>query len=53
MYVCLEITQIWKKCHNECEIFKKMGKCIMPTNGVFARVIKGGIINVGDEMQLL
>lgn len=51
--VCLEITQIGKECHNGCEIFKKMGRCIMPTNGVFATVVKGGTINVGDEMYLL
>lgn len=51
--VILNITQIGKECHNECEIFKKMGRCIMPTNGVFARVVKGGTINIGDDMYLL
>ena len=40
--VVLELTQIGKECHNGCEIFKKMGKCIMPTNGVFTKVIHGG-----------
>jgi len=50
--VCLEITQIGKQCHNECEIFKKMGRCIMPTNGVFARVITGGTIKCGDSIQI-
>lgn len=48
--VILEITQIGKQCHNACEIFKIMGDCIMPREGVFARVIKGGVISEGDEM---
>jgi molybdenum cofactor synthesis domain-containing protein len=46
----LEITQIGKECHNHCEIFKRMGDCIMPREGVFAAVIHGGIIKVGDEL---
>ena len=50
--VVLEITQIGKECHHGCEIFQKMGECIMPVEGVFARVIRGGIIRVGDEMQV-
>lgn len=49
--VILEITQIGKKCHNGCEIFKVMGDCIMPREGVFARVIHGGVISQGDEME--
>lgn len=48
--VILEITQIGKQCHNGCEIFKIMGDCIMPREGVFAKVIKGGVISEGDEM---
>ena len=48
--VILEITQIGKQCHNGCEIFKIMGDCIMPREGVFARVIQGGVISEGDEM---
>jgi MOSC domain-containing protein YiiM len=48
--VTLEITQIGKKCHSECEIFRTAGDCIMPREGVFARVLSGGIISVGDEM---
>lgn len=51
--VVLEITQIGKECHSHCEIYKKMGECIMPTEGVFAIVINGGIISVGDEMELI
>ena len=40
--VVLEITQIGKKCHSECEIFHQVGDCIMPREGVFARVLHGG-----------
>lgn len=51
--VVLEMTQIGKECHSHCEIYKKMGECIMPTNGVFAKVIKGGKIKCGDEMMVI
>ena len=50
--VVLEITQIGKECHHGCQIFQKMGECIMPREGVFAKVIRGGSINTGDEMQV-
>ena len=50
--VILEMTQIGKECHHGCPIFQKMGDCIMPREGVFARVIKGGTIKTGDEMQI-
>ena len=50
--VLLEMTQIGKECHSHCEIYKKMGDCIMPREGVFARVLEGGTITVGDEMTL-
>ena len=50
--VVLEMTQIGKECHSHCEIFKKMGECIMPTEGVFARVIRGGTISEGDRMEV-
>lgn len=49
----LEITQIGKECHDKCEIFYRVGQCIMPTNGVFTRVIKGGKVKVGDECVLV
>lgn len=49
----LEITQIGKECHNHCAIYKRMGDCIMPREGVFARVIRGGHIRTGDEIQVL
>ncbi|MDR5586823.1 MULTISPECIES: MOSC domain-containing protein [Clostridium] len=48
----LEITQIGKECHAHCEIYKKMGECIMPTNGVFAKVIEGGQMKIGDEIEI-
>lgn len=51
--VLLEITQIGKQCHHGCEIFQRMGDCIMPREGVFARVLRGGEIAVGDEMHLV
>ncbi len=49
--VKFEITQIGKKCHSGCAILKEVGRCIMPKEGVFARVIRGGIIRPGDEIQ--
>lgn len=51
--VVLEITQIGKKCHSECEIFHMVGDCIMPREGVFARVLRGGSIKVGDELEVV
>ena len=48
--VVLEMTQIGKKCHQGCAIFQKMGDCIMPREGVFTRVLHGGIIHEGDEL---
>ena len=50
--VVLELTQIGKKCHSGCEIFKKMGDCIMPREGVFTKVLHGGIIRPGDELVI-
>lgn len=48
--VILEITQIGKKCHNDCEIKKLTGKCVMPTDGVFAKVICSGEIRPDDTI---
>lgn len=50
--VLLEMTQIGKDCHSHCEIYKKMGDCIMPREGVFARVLEPGTIRAGDEMTI-
>ena len=49
----LEMTQIGKECHSDCAIRRQTGDCIMPREGVFARVVKGGTIHTGDEMKLL
>lgn len=49
----LEITQIGKECHSHCAIYKEMGDCIMPREGIFAKVVKGGEIHVGDSLILL
>lgn len=49
----MEITQIGKECHDRCQIYFKMGDCIMPRNGVFAKVIKGGQISVGDDVEIV
>jgi TatD DNase family protein len=48
--VILEMTQIGKECHSHCAIYKQVGDCIMPREGVFAIVKQGGSIAVGDEM---
>jgi MOSC domain-containing protein YiiM len=50
--VLLEVTQIGKECHTKCAIYKQVGKCIMPEEGVFARVIKGGPVSVGDQIKV-
>jgi MOSC domain-containing protein YiiM len=46
----LEVTQIGKKCHRGCAIFKQVGDCIMPREGIFARVLQGGTIRPGDPI---
>ena len=51
--VLLEITQIGKECHTHCAIYQRVGDCIMPREGVFARVLRGGTIHVGDDMQCI
>lgn len=49
-HIELEITQIGKKCHAKCNIFKEAGGCIMPEEGVFAKVIQGGTLSTGEEL---
>ena len=51
--VLLEMTQIGKECHSHCEIYKVVGDCIMPREGVFAKVLEGGTIKVGDELVIV
>ncbi|MCI5623608.1 MULTISPECIES: MOSC domain-containing protein [Anaerostipes] len=50
--VILRMTQIGKECHNHCEIYKRVGDCIMPREGVFAEVLSGGSISTGDHMYV-
>ena len=49
--VLLELTQIGKECHSHCAIYKVMGDCIMPREGVFTKVLKGGIVKPGDTVE--
>ncbi len=51
--VILEVTQIGKQCHSGCEIFKAMGDCIMPREGIFTRVLHGGVISEGDTIEVI
>ena len=51
--VVLKLTQIGKECHNGCAIYQAMGECIMPREGVFAQVLHGGTISVGDTLRIL
>lgn len=51
--VLLEVTQIGKECHTRCAIFKQVGTCIMPTEGIFARVKQGGVIKEGDTVLVV
>ena len=48
-----EVTQIGKECHKGCAIQQKVGKCIMPTQGIFTKVIKEGTIHIGDTISVL
>jgi len=49
--VILAVTQIGKDCHTRCAIYRRMGECIMPTEGVFAKVICGGPVRTGDQIM--
>ncbi|MCC8162827.1 MAG: MOSC domain-containing protein [Lachnospiraceae bacterium] len=49
----LVLTQIGKECHSHCAIYKKMGDCIMPREGVFTRVLHGGRIQKGDTVEMI
>ena len=49
----VEVTQIGKECHNDCAIKKATGKCIMPTEGIFAVVVREGRVRAGDEIEVL
>ena len=49
----VEVTQIGKECRNDCAIKKAVGKCVMPTEGIFAVVVKEGTVRAGDEIEVL
>ena len=50
---CLvEVTQIGKECHQHCEIYKKVGKCVMPLEGIFVKVLSEGTIHPGDSVTV-
>ena len=49
----LELTQIGKQCHAHCQIYRQVGDCIMPREGVFTRVLRSGVVRVGDELTIL
>ena len=50
--VILEMTQIGKECHTACAIRRQVGECIMPTEGIFSRVIRGGLVRAGDPIRI-
>lgn len=49
----MEVTQIGKECHTRCAIYHQAGDCVMPKEGVFARVVRGGVVKPGDSITLL
>ncbi|MEQ8155542.1 MAG: hypothetical protein ABRQ25_11765 [Clostridiaceae bacterium] len=48
----IEITQLGKQCRSRCKIFYSVGECIMPTKGIFGKVIKGGLVLVGEKAEM-
>ena len=48
-----EVTQIGKQCHKGCEIAKKVGDCVMPREGIFTIILKGGVVKPGDTIEVL
>ena len=49
----VEVTQIGKECHSDCAIKQAVGKCVMPTEGIFVIVVREGIVRAGDEIEVL
>jgi MOSC domain-containing protein YiiM len=49
----IEVTQIGKECHTRCAIFYQAGDCVMPKEGIFARVLQGGMVKPGDGIEVL
>jgi len=50
--IILELTQIGKECHTRCAIYRQAGCCIMPQEGIFAKVIRGGMVRAGDPIRI-
>jgi MOSC domain-containing protein YiiM len=48
-----EVTQIGKICHDRCAIYEQAGDCVMPREGIFVRILQGGQVSVGDEIEIL
>jgi MOSC domain-containing protein YiiM len=51
--IVLEVTQIGKECHTKCAIYHTIGSCVMPEEGVFARVMHGGVVKAGDSIRII
>jgi MOSC domain-containing protein YiiM len=49
----LELTQIGKECHRHCAIYQQIGRCVMPVEGIFAKVLKGGTLKAGDPVSVM
>lgn len=49
----VEVTQIGKECHNRCAIYDQAGDCVMPKEGIFARVLRGGEVLTGDDVRVV
>jgi len=51
--ILVEVTQIGKECHDRCAIFKQVGTCVMPVEGIFVRILSGGTVTNGDEVKIV
>lgn len=50
--VLVEVSQIGKECHTRCAIYRQAGDCVMPKEGIFVRVLKGGVVRIGDIIEV-
>jgi MOSC domain-containing protein YiiM len=48
----IEVTRIGKECHRHCAVYERLGECVMPREGVFARILSGGPVGEGDEVRI-
>ncbi|MDP8213714.1 MAG: MOSC domain-containing protein [Candidatus Euphemobacter frigidus] len=51
--IILAVTQIGKECHTDCAVYRQIGQCVMPREGIFAKVIHGGSVRAGDEIRIV